>query len=126
MCYHKYVLSYLENNKINDVFQSAYIPHHSTETAVIKIFSDICISMGRKREVILCLFDLSSAFDTLKHTILLQRLQRCGIWCSSRFSIRYSPLNIYCISLSNVIRKHNISYHMGLLLLLLFCFHHVL
>ena len=34
---------YLENNKINNVFQSAYRPYHSTETAVIKIFSDICI-----------------------------------------------------------------------------------
>ena len=116
---------YLENNKINDMFQSAYRPHHSTETAVIKIFSDICISMGCKQEVILCLLDLSSAFDTLKHTILPQRLHdigikgsvlewfrsymkdrttsikvnnyvsphpRCGIWCSSRFRIRPSPL----------------------------------
>ena len=56
---------YLENNKINGVFQSAYRPHHSTGTAVIQAFSDICISMGRKREVILCLLDLRSAFDTL-------------------------------------------------------------
>ena len=67
---------YLENNKINYVFQSAYIPHHSTETVVIKIFSDICISMGRKWEVILCLLDISSAFDTLKHTILLSATAR--------------------------------------------------
>ena len=35
--------------------------------------------MGRKREVILCLLDLSSAFGTLKHTTLLQRLDTIGI-----------------------------------------------
>ena len=46
----------LETNKINDVFQSAYRPH--TEMAVFNIFSDIYISMGRKRDVILCLLDL--------------------------------------------------------------------
>ena len=70
---------YLETNEINDVFQSAYRPHHSTETAVVKVFSDICIPVGRKRDVILCLLDLSSAFDTLKHTNLLQRLHDIGI-----------------------------------------------
>ena len=69
----------METNEINDVFQSAYRPHHSTETVVVKIFSDICISIGRKREVILYLLDISSAFDTLKHTILLQRLHDIGI-----------------------------------------------
>ena len=70
---------YLETNEISDVFQSAYRPNHSIETAVVKIFSDICISMGRKRDMILCLLDLSSSFDTLKHTILLQQLHDIGI-----------------------------------------------
>ena len=39
--------------------------------------------MGRKREVILCILDLSSAFDTLKHNILLQRLHNIGIYGSA-------------------------------------------
>ena len=59
----QHVLLDLDTNEINDVFQSAYIQHDSTETVVVKIFSYICISMGRKREGILCLLDLSSTFD---------------------------------------------------------------
>ena len=39
----------LEDNGMNDPFQSAYRPYHSTETATVKIFSDICLSLSRSR-----------------------------------------------------------------------------
>ncbi len=135
---------YMENNAINDVFQSAYRPNHSTETAVVKIFSDICLSLGVRRQVILCLLDLSSAFDTLKHSILIQRLSDVGIrgtaleWFRSYLTDRSASIkvnnhvckptdvqygvpqgsvlgpalfNIYCLPIGNIIRNHNISYH---------------
>ena len=54
------------------------IDHIIVEKRILKIFRDICISMGRNREVILCLLVLSSYFDTLKHTVLLQRLRVIG------------------------------------------------
>ena len=69
----------LEDNGMNDPFQSAYRPYHSTETATAKIFSDICLSLSRSRDVVLCLLDLSSAFDTLQHDILIQRLADIGV-----------------------------------------------
>ena len=75
----KHLRIFLENNNINDLFQSAYRPNHSTETAVVKIFSDICQSLSQRRDVVLCLLDLSSAFDTLHHGILIQRLAEIGI-----------------------------------------------
>ena len=75
----KHLRIFLENNNINDLFQSAYRPNHSTETAVVKIFSDICLSLSQRRDVVLCLLDLSSAFDTLHHGILIQRLAEIGI-----------------------------------------------
>ena len=59
---------------LNDPFQSAYRPYHITETATVKIFSDICLSLSQSRDVVLCLLDLRSAFDTLQHKILIQRL----------------------------------------------------
>ena len=69
----------LEDNGMNDPFQSAYRPHHSTETATVKIFSDICLSLSRSRDVVLCLLDLRSAFDTLQLDILIQRLADIGV-----------------------------------------------
>ena len=76
----KHLRIFLENNYINDLFQSAYSPNHSTETVVVKIFSDTCLSLSQRRDVVLwCLLDLSSAFDTLHHGILIQRLAEIGI-----------------------------------------------
>ena len=69
----------LEDNSMNDPFQSAYRPYDSTETATVKIFSDICLSLSRSRDVVLCLLDLRSAFDTLQHEILIQRLADIGV-----------------------------------------------
>ena len=45
----------------------------------VKIFSDICLSLSRSRDVVLCLLDLRSAFDTLQHEILTQRLADIGV-----------------------------------------------
>ena len=98
----QYLRLYLETNEINDVFHSAYRQHHSTETVVVEIFRDICIYMGRRRDVILCLLELSSAFDTLKHTILLQRLHCIGIdgsaleWMRSYLKDRTTLIKVNC------------------------------
>ena len=47
-----------------------------TETAVLKVFSDIIDSIDKGQLAILSLLDLSAAFDTVDHHILRQRLQR--------------------------------------------------
>ena len=54
---------------------SAYCSNHSTEKALLRVVSDIQRSINDHKEVILVLLDLSSAFDTLDHTILLGRLR---------------------------------------------------
>ena len=70
---------YLDDHGINDMFQSAYRPNHSTETALVKIFNYISLALGTGKKVVLCLLDLSAAFDTLKHSVLIDRLREIGL-----------------------------------------------
>ena len=67
------VLSQLLTHSLLDVFQSAYRKKHSTETALLKITSDILKSIDSGDVSVLALLDLSAAFDTIDHTILLKR-----------------------------------------------------
>ena len=55
-------------------FQSAYRQHHSTESALLNIQNDILLNMAKGSVTALTLLDLSAAFDTIDHTILLDRL----------------------------------------------------
>jgi len=67
--------AFLDSTGILPSFQSAYRKHHSTETALLKVFSDICKALDEGNTCILGLLDLSSAFDTVDHKILQSRLE---------------------------------------------------
>ena len=54
--------------------QSAYRPFHSTETALLKVQSDILLNMDDQKVTLLVMLDLSAAFDTIDHSILLETL----------------------------------------------------
>jgi len=55
--------------------QSAYRTHHSTETAVLKVLTYILYAVDDGDLSVLALLDLSAAFDTVDHDILLTRLK---------------------------------------------------
>ena len=71
---------HLMENDILEPMQSAYKTGHSTETALLKVQNDILMDIDKQKLTALLLLDLSAAFDTVSHTILLNRLQkRVGI-----------------------------------------------
>ena len=69
------LLAYLTEHKLISPSQSAYRPHHSTETVLLKITNDILLALDSGNVSLLTFFDLSAAFDTIDHCILLDRLQ---------------------------------------------------
>lgn len=70
---------YLESNKILDPSQSGFRASHSTETALVEVVDNIRLSLDSRQSAILVLLDLSAAFDTISHNILIKRLTEIGI-----------------------------------------------
>jgi len=91
--------AYLSQHGLFPTFQSAYRPQHSTETALIKIVSDIASAIDKGYITPLMMLDNSAAFDTVDHCIMLNRLEISygftGVvlqWFSSYLSGRYQKV----------------------------------
>jgi hypothetical protein len=73
------IVDHMQANGLMDMFQSAYKMYHSTETALLRVQNDILMQLDKTNAVVLVLLDLSAAFDTIDHAILLKRMaKRCG------------------------------------------------
>ena len=69
---------HLINNSLFDPLQSAYRDEHYTETVLIKVQNDILSALDAGSSAIVLMLDLSAAFDTIDHDILLSRL--CNVY----------------------------------------------
>ena len=86
-------------NSLHERSQSAYRKFHSTESALLKVQNDILHSLDQGCISVLVLLDLSAAFDTIDHGVLLHRLEHCfGIsgkplsWMTSYLADRYQSV----------------------------------
>ncbi len=92
---------YITYNNLYDPLKSAYKEFHSTETALVKVINDILCAVDNKKLVILVFLDLSAAFDTVDHKILLHALEHefgiignALVWIKSYLSGRYQIVYI--------------------------------
>ena len=70
----KQLVGYIDSSSLFPAFQSAYRKFHSTETALTNVLSDILSAIDGGDTALMSLLDMSAAFDTVDHQILLQRL----------------------------------------------------
>ena len=80
--------------------QSAYRPLHSTETTLLRVSNDILMALDQQKAAMLVLLELSVAFDTIDHGMLLSRLSDIRIqdtahdWLRSHLNNRCQSINI--------------------------------
>ena len=72
-------------NKLHSDYQSAHRTNFSWETALVKLQNDILRSIEKQRTTSIIAIDLSAAFDTVDHNILLDVL-------NNKFGISHTAL----------------------------------
>ena len=69
--------THIKSNNLWHGNQSAYRQHHSVESALLSVSSSILEQLDCRRNVYFLMLDLSAAFDTVDHGLLLETLS-CG------------------------------------------------
>jgi len=107
--------SYLLSTNAMPSSQSAYRHCHSTETALLKVFSDLCRAVDDGNICLLGLLDMTAAFDTVDHNILLKRMEvTFGItgkaleWFTSYLSDRFQSVSILGQCSKSIKLKHGV------------------
>ena len=72
-CVFSQLEDHLNANKLIPSSQSAYRKLHSTETSLLKVSNDILAALNDGKCTLLVTLDLSAAFDTVNHQMLLER-----------------------------------------------------
>ena len=102
------VYTYLTSNDLLYESQYGFREHHSTELAALEFTDRIKKEMDAKKIPFSIFLDLSKAFDTLDHSVLLSKLQYYGIrdtalnWFKSYLSNRTQYVD--CGGISSSIR----------------------
>ena len=65
---------HLKSNDLYSPFQSACWTGHSTETVLTRVTIDLLAEMDDRKISVVTLLDLSAAFNTTDHEVLLARL----------------------------------------------------
>ena len=99
---HGQFVDYLTANKILAKTPSGNRKLFSTETALLCVTDDLLQAIDDKKISALVLLDMSKAFDSIRHDILLQKLQALGVSFSCR-----DWFHSYLVSCSQRLRIHD-------------------
>ena len=94
------LMPYLVENDRLSAHQSGNKKWHSTETSLIYTSDRILTAIDQKKTSAVVLLDMSKAFDSVNHDILLKKLQDIGLspsailWFKSYLSNRYQAVRI--------------------------------
>ena len=98
---------YLCKNNLIDMYQSAYVSNRSTETALLKVKSDVLNAVDRQEVVFLVMLDLSAAFDTIDHALMLKHFEtNMGIsGCALQWLKSYLESRVYQVNIDGVLSE---------------------
>jgi len=74
------IQAFFDSSGLMSKMQYAYWWFHSTETVVTKVVNDLLLAADNRQISVLCLLDLTAAFDTIDHELLILQLEwQCGL-----------------------------------------------
>ena len=97
---HNRIFQFLVDNDILFKHQFGFRPGHSTSHALINFVNKVANAVDCQKYLAGIFLDLSKAFDTLNHEILLSKLEACGItgtahqWITDYFRNRIQYVQI--------------------------------
>uniref|UniRef100_A0ABD2W1Z5 Reverse transcriptase domain-containing protein n=1 Tax=Trichogramma kaykai TaxID=54128 RepID=A0ABD2W1Z5_9HYME len=75
---HGQFLSHLTANGLLDAHQFGFRPGRSTQTAILDLTESIRQAIDKRKVSMIVSFDYSKAFDTIPHSLLIEKLRRIG------------------------------------------------